>query len=85
MSNQGFGNQGVAKGSPAADMHGEIGDVNKGSGFASAQSTGARGGDVGFGSGGVAKGSPAADIQSDFGNVNKGSGFSNAQRGGAKN
>ena len=85
MSNQGFGRDGVAKGSPASDTQSDIGNVNKGSGFSNAQATGARGGDVGFGSGGVSKGSPAADMHSDIGNVNKGSGFSNAQRGGAKN
>ena len=85
MSNQGFGRDGVSKGSNAADMQRDIGSVNKGSGFSDAQSTGAKGGDVGFGSGGVSKGSLASNMQSDIGNVNKGSGFSSGQRGGAKN
>ena len=85
MNNQGFGTNGVGKGTPAASMHSDIGNVNKQTGFADAQSNGARGGDVGFGSGGVAKGSSAARMHSDIGNVNKGTGFANAQRGGTKN
>ena len=51
MNNQGFGANGVGKGTPAAQMHSDIGNVNKESGFSNAQSTGARGGDVRFGDG----------------------------------
>ena len=85
MNNQGFGANGVGKETPAANMQAEIGNVNKDTGFAQGQATGARGGGVGFGKDGVAKGSPAANMQADIGNVNKGSGFADAQRGGAKN
>ena len=79
MSNQGFGPNGIAKDSNAAKMQKEIGDVKKDSGFANAQSAGARGEDVGFGTGGITKDSPAAQTQGDIGNVKKGSGFADAQ------
>ena len=46
MNNQGFGANGVEKGTPAAQMHSDIGNVNKKTGFANAQSTGSRDGDL---------------------------------------
>ena len=80
MNNQGFGPNGIAKDSPAAQMQEEIGNVKKKSGFSNMQSDGAKGKDVGFGTDGVVKDSAAAQRQAEIGDVKKGSGFNNAQK-----
>ena len=80
----GFGKDGIQKGSAAANMQGNIGNVEKKSDFAKLQAAGARGQDVGFGKEGVQKGSSAANIQGNIGNVERGSDFAKLQSHGAR-
>ena len=80
----GFGKDGVQKGSAAANMQGNIGNVESDSNFAKLQAAGARGQDVGFGKDGVQKGSAAANIQGNIGNVDKNSDFAKLQSHGAR-
>ena len=80
----GFGKDGIKKGSSAANMQSNIGNVEKDSDFAKLQAAGASGQDVGFGKDGVQRSTAAADCQANSGDVEKGSDFAKLQSHGAR-